>query len=54
MASKVFVGNLDFKTSKEEVESLFSQVGPVRDVFLPSDRETGRPSGFAFVEFEND
>jgi cold-inducible RNA-binding protein len=54
MASKVFVGNLDFRTQKEEVQELFTQVGPVRDVFLPTDRETGRPRGFAFVEFESD
>lgn len=54
MASKVFVGNLNFNTTREEVESLFGQIGPVKDVFLPTDRETGRPRGFAFVEFEND
>ena len=54
MPSKVFVGNLDFNTTRDEVQSLFSQVGAVRDVFLPNDRETGRPRGFAFVEFEND
>lgn len=54
MPSKVFVGNLDFKTTKDEVQALFTQVGAVRDVFLPNDRETGRPRGFAFVEYEND
>lgn len=54
MSSKVFVGNLDFNTSRDEVQSLFSQVGPVRDVFLPTDRDSGRPRGFAFVEFESD
>lgn len=54
MASKVFVGNLDFNTTRNEVQDLFTQVGPVRDVFLPMDRESGRPRGFAFVEYEND
>src|SRR5437879_3200055 len=54
MPSKVFVGKLDFNTTRDEVQSLFSQVGAVRDVFLPNDRDTGRPRGFAFVEFEND
>jgi RNA recognition motif-containing protein len=54
MASKVFVGNLNFNTSREELETLFSQVGKPRDVFMPNDRETGRPRGFAFVEFETD
>ncbi|HYI12248.1 MAG TPA: RNA-binding protein [Thermoanaerobaculia bacterium] len=54
MASKVFVGNLDFNTTRTEVQDLFAQVGVIRDVFLPTDRESGRPRGFAFVEFEND
>jgi RNA recognition motif-containing protein len=54
MGSKVFVGNLDYNTRKEEVQGLFVQVGEIRDVFLPTDRETGRPRGFAFVEFAND
>ena len=52
--AKVFVGNLPFRASKEEIEQLFSQAGTLRDVFLPTDRETGRPRGFAFVEFESD
>lgn len=51
MSSKVFVGNLDFKTTRAEVQSLFQEVGEIRDVFLPMDRESGRPRGFAFVEF---
>jgi cold-inducible RNA-binding protein len=54
MGSKVFVGNLDFNTSRDEVQSLFAQVGSIRDVFLPTDRESGRPRGFAFVEFESE
>jgi RNA recognition motif. (a.k.a. RRM, RBD, or RNP domain) len=54
MGSKVFVGNLDYNTRREEVQTLFAQVGEIRDVFLPTDRETGRPRGFAFVEFVND
>src|SRR5512138_1455076 len=54
MSSKVFVGNLDFKTTKEEVQTLFAQIGEIRDVFLPTDRESGRPRGFAFVEFASD
>ncbi|MFA6957376.1 MAG: RNA-binding protein [Thermoanaerobaculia bacterium] len=54
MASKLFVGNLAFDTTKEELEGLFREVGPLKDVFLPLDRETRRPRGFAFVEFEND
>jgi RNA recognition motif-containing protein len=54
MASKVFVGNLDFNTTKTEVQTLFGEVGQIRDVFLPIDRESGRPRGFAFVEFASD
>ncbi len=54
MSSKVFVGNLDFNTSRNEVQALFSQVGAIRDVFLPTDRDSGRARGFAFVEFESE
>lgn len=54
MGSKVFVGNLDFNTTRDEVQSLFAQIGEIRDVFLPTDRQTGRPRGFAFVEYASD
>jgi RNA recognition motif-containing protein len=51
MASKVFVGNLNFNTTREELETLFGQAGAITDVYLPTDRDTGRPRGFAFVTF---
>ncbi|HUP45659.1 MAG TPA: RNA-binding protein [Thermoanaerobaculia bacterium] len=54
MSSKVFVGNLDFNTTKTEVQTLFAEAGEVRDVYLPTDRESGRPRGFAFVEFASE
>jgi RNA recognition motif-containing protein len=54
MGSKVFVGNLDFKTTREQLEALFSEIAPPVDLFLPMDRATGRPRGFAFVEFETE
>jgi RNA recognition motif-containing protein len=54
MSSKVFVGNLDFNTTKSEVQNLFAQIGEIKDVFLPMDRESGRPRGFAFVEFASE
>ncbi len=54
MGSKVFVGNLDYNTRREEVQAIFAEVGEIRDVFLPTDRETGRPRGFAFVEYANE
>ena len=49
--TKVFVGNLSYETTQNELETLFSEVGEVVDVFLPTDRASGRPRGFAFVEF---
>ena len=53
MAKKIFVGNLPFKVTEEEIRSLFEQHGEVLSVALMSDRETGRPRGFGFVEMEN-
>ncbi|MEM1206156.1 MAG: RNA-binding protein [Acidobacteriota bacterium] len=50
----MFVGNLNFETLESEVEALFSDVGTVVNVFFPLDRATGRPRGFAFVEFEDE
>jgi RNA recognition motif-containing protein len=51
--AKVFVGNLNFDTTAEEVETLFAQAGEIVGVSVPTDRATGRPRGFAFVEFTN-
>jgi cold-inducible RNA-binding protein len=48
----IYVGNLPFTATEEEVRSLFSAHGTVHSVKLISDRETGRPRGFAFVEME--
>jgi RNA recognition motif-containing protein len=42
---------LSFDTTRSELEKLFSEVSEVVEVFLPTDRTTGRPRGFAFVEF---
>jgi cold-inducible RNA-binding protein len=42
---------LNFRTMQDEIHDLFSEVGEIREVFLPSDRQTGRPRGFAFVDF---
>ena len=46
---KMYVVNLSFDTTKQGLESFFSQYGTVTDTHLPEDRETGRPRGFAFV-----
>lgn len=50
---KMYVGNLSFSSTKQDLESLFSQYGSVTDVHLPEDRETGRPRGFAFVTMDS-
>ena len=42
---------MSYDTTQSELESLFSEVGQVVEVFLPDDHATGRPRGFAFVEF---
>ena len=49
--SKVFVGNLSFNATRQEIEALFSEAGQVVDVFVLLDRATGRSRGMAFVEF---
>ena len=54
ISSKVFVGNLSFDTTKDELQSVFAEVGEIMDVVLPTDRATGRPRGFAFVEYSSD
>ena len=51
ISSKIFVGNLNFATTDEELRQLFGEIGEVVDVHIPKDRETGRPRGFAFVRF---
>ncbi|MFA9412178.1 MAG: RNA recognition motif domain-containing protein, partial [Deltaproteobacteria bacterium] len=47
----MFVGNLNFGTTDEELRELFGEIGEVVDVHIPKDRESGRPRGFAFVRF---
>jgi RNA recognition motif-containing protein len=48
--TKIYVGNLPFSATESEVRDLFAQHGTVDTVALPTDRETGRPRGFGFVE----
>jgi cold-inducible RNA-binding protein len=50
----VFVGNLSYDVTREELIEIFGAAGKVVDAKVPTDRETGRPRGFAFVEFESD
>ena len=51
MAVRLFVGNLAYSTTEADLRTYFAAVAPPSQVVLPVDRETGRPRGFAFVEF---
>jgi RNA recognition motif-containing protein len=50
---KLYVGNLAFQTSSEELEQLFAQVGTVESSVVLADRDTGRSRGFGFVEMSS-
>jgi RNA recognition motif-containing protein len=50
----IYVGNLPFSTSQEELRSVFAAFGEVSAARIVSDRETGRPKGFGFVDMPND
>ena len=51
MAVRLFVGNLSYATTEADLRTYFATVAPPSQVVLPVDRETGRPRGFAFVEY---
>lgn len=53
MNSKLFVGNLSYSTTEEDLRELFGKAGSIRAVTIPMDRATDRPRGFAFVEMES-
>lgn len=53
MSKSIYVGNLPWSATEEEVRELFSQYGNVVNVKLVSDRETGRARGFGFVEMDD-
>ena len=52
--NKLYVGNLSFSATENEIEETFSEFGTVESVKLITDRETGRPRGFGFVEMATD
>jgi RNA recognition motif-containing protein len=54
MNNKLFVGNLSFNLSEAALEELFATHGKVVSVAIPTDRDTGRKRGFAFVEMETE
>ncbi len=51
MAVRLFVGNLAYSTTEADLRTYFGDIAPPSQVVLPVDRETGRPRGFAFIEF---
>ena len=51
---RIYVGNLSFDTSDQSLEGLFSNYGEVEEVAVITDRETGRPRGFAFVTMKDE
>jgi RNA recognition motif-containing protein len=51
---KIYVGNLPFRTTEDELRQLFEQHGAVASAAIVLDRETGRPRGFGFVEMNDD
>ncbi len=53
MEAKLFIGNLPYSTTEEELRNLFSQAGNVTSVSIIKDRDTGRSRGFAFIEMAN-
>jgi RNA recognition motif-containing protein len=50
----IYVGNLSYQVTEEDLRMAFGEYGKVNRVQLPTDRETGRPRGFAFVEMESE
>lgn len=51
--SNLYVGNLSYDATEDDVKGFFNQIGPVSKVTIIKDRETGKPRGFCFVEMDN-
>ena len=54
MTAKIFVGNLEYSVSSEELRDHFASIGTIIDAVVIKDKMTGRSRGFGFVEFESD
>ncbi len=50
----IYVGNLNYEVTQEDLSEVFAEYGKVKRVHLPTDRETGRKRGFGFVEMETE
>ena len=50
----IYVGNLSFDATQDDLNDVFAEYGTVKSIHLPTDRETGRKRGFAFVEMETE
>ncbi len=50
----IYIGNLSFQATEEDLKEVFAEYGEVRRVSLPADRETGRKRGFAFIEMASE
>ena len=54
MEAKLYVGNLPYSTTDDDLRTLFAEVGTVKSAMVITDRDTGRSKGFAFVEMTDD
>lgn len=54
MSKKLFVGNLNWSATQDDVQQLFSQFGEIEEAVVINDRATGRSKGFGFVTFKED
>jgi cold-inducible RNA-binding protein len=54
MAKKLYVGNLSYDTTEAQIRELFAQAGEITEINLITDRDTGRPKGFGFVQMTSD
>ena len=54
MTKKLYVGNMSYQTTDQQIRELFSQAGEITEITLITDRETGRAKGFGFVEMASE
>lgn len=54
MGTKLYVGNLNYRTTEDQLRTAFAEAGTVTSVAIPTDRDSGRPRGFGFVEMSTE